>query len=142
MYLHKGRRLDKELLRKITPNKEEINWKIKNACIDGIRVSYNDKFVLKLNNKDIKGRTRKLNEQKIKENSAKSKLDSILRLKPKDYKNISNREKDEINFQYLYEKGQREVIENDIEKIKNMSAIEYLDILNNKEKKINRIMHG
>ena len=34
----------------------------------------------------------------------------------------------------MYEKGQREVIENDIEKIKNMSAIEYLDILNNKAK--------
>ena len=35
----------------------------------------------------------------------------------------------------MYEMGQREVIENDIEKIKNMSAIEeYRDILNNKAK--------
>ena len=37
-------------------------------------------------------------------------------------------------FSIFYEKDQREVIENDIEKIKNMSAIEYLDILNNKAK--------
>ena len=34
----------------------------------------------------------------------------------------------------MYEKGQKEVIENDIEKLKKMSSIEYLDILNNKAK--------
>ena len=131
---HKGRRLDKELLKKITPNKKVIRWNVKNACIEGIRISYNDKFLLKLKNKDIKERSRKLNEQKIRESNAKSKLDGLLRLKPKDYKNISEREKNETKFQYLYEKGQREVIESDIEKNKKMSALEYLDILNQKTK--------
>ena len=102
---HKGWRLDKELLRKLAPNKNEINWKIKNATIEGIRISYNDKFVLKLKEKDIKERNRKLDEQREKENNAKIKLDKLLKLKPKEYKNISEREKNETNFLYLYEKG-------------------------------------
>jgi len=131
---HKGRRLDKELLRKLAPNKNEINWKIKNATIEGIRISYNDKFVLKLKEKDIRERNRKLDEQREKENNAKIKLDKLLKLKPKEYKNISEREKNETNFLYLYEKGQREVIEEDIKKIEKMTALEYLDILNKKTK--------
>ena len=34
------------------------------TTINGIRVSYNDKFVLRLKNKEIKEKKRKLNEQK------------------------------------------------------------------------------
>ena len=60
----RGRRLDKELLRKILPNKEQIKWKVKNSCIEGVRISYNDIFVLKLKDKDIKERAKKINEQK------------------------------------------------------------------------------
>ena len=41
----KGRRLDKELLQKIPKIKKDIKWKIKKQEINGIRVSYNDKFV-------------------------------------------------------------------------------------------------
>ena len=131
---HQGRKLDKELLRKINPNRQEIKWKIKNTNIDGIRISYNDKFLFKLKNKDIKGRIRKLNEQKGIENSFKSKFDSLMKLKPKEYKNIPLAEKNEIKFQYMHEKAKREVMEEDIENIKKMTASEYLDILNLKTK--------
>ena len=61
-------------------------------------------------------------------------MDSILLLKPKDYKNTFEKEKNEKNFIYLYEKGQRKVIEEDINQIEKMSALEYLDILNKKTK--------
>ena len=68
---HKGRKLDKELLRKLEQNKNEINWKIKIATIEGIWISNNDKFVLKLKEKDIRERNRKLDEQREKENNVK-----------------------------------------------------------------------
>ena len=71
---------------------------------------------------------------KGKKNKAKLKLDSILLLKPKDYKNISEKEKNETNFIYLYEKGQRKAIEEDLNKKEKMSALKYLDILNKKTK--------
>ena len=90
--------------------------------------------MLKLKDKDLKERNRKLNDQKIKENNARSKLDRLLRLKPWEYKNISESEKNETKFQYLYEKGQREVIKEYVKKIEKMSALEYLDILNSKTK--------
>ena len=51
---YKGRRLDKELLRKIPKINRHLNWKVKTSEINGIRVSYNDKFVQKLMNKDIR----------------------------------------------------------------------------------------
>ena len=35
----KGRCLDKELFRIILPNKEQIKWKVKNNCIERIRIS-------------------------------------------------------------------------------------------------------
>ena len=57
-----------------------------------MQISYNDKFLLKLKDKNLKEKNRKLNEQKLKENNAKSKLDSLLRLKPSVYKNISESE--------------------------------------------------
>lgn len=58
---HKERRLDKELLRKISSdNNKEIKIKFLKSKINRIRISYNDKFVIKLKNKDIKEKNRKL----------------------------------------------------------------------------------
>ena len=48
---------------------------------------------MKLKNKDIKNKTKKLIEQKKKEKVAKEKFDKLLKLKPKDYKNISEKRK-------------------------------------------------
>ena len=47
---YKGRRLDKELLKKIPSERSSSYLKIniKNQIIGGIRVSYNDKFILRL----------------------------------------------------------------------------------------------
>ena len=42
---------------------------------------------------------------------AKMKLDKLLKMKPNEYKNISNKEKNETQFQYYYEKAKIEVIE-------------------------------
>ena len=53
---YKGRRLDKELLRKIPKIKKDIKWRMKTSEINGVRVSYNDKFVMQLKKKDIKER--------------------------------------------------------------------------------------
>ena len=75
--------------------------------IYGIRVSYNDKFVLKLMNKDIREKKRRLADQKKIEKQAKEKLDNLLRLKPKDYKNVSKKEKEEIKNNYKYEKAKK-----------------------------------
>ena len=55
---YKGRRLDKELLRKIPKINKHIKWEMKSPEINGTRVSYNDKFVLKLKNKDIREKKR------------------------------------------------------------------------------------
>ena len=51
---YKGRRLDKELLHKIPKLNKNFKWNLKAPEINGIRVSYNDKFILKLIKKDIK----------------------------------------------------------------------------------------
>ena len=50
----KGRRLDKLLLCKIPKIKKEFKWDFKAPVINGIRVSYNGKFVQKLKAKDLK----------------------------------------------------------------------------------------
>ena len=55
---YKGRRLDKKLLSKITKVNKQIKWNMKSPEINDIRVSYNDKFVLKLMNKDISEKKR------------------------------------------------------------------------------------
>ena len=72
---YKRRRLDKELLRKIPKVNRQIKWEMKTPEINGIRVSYNDKFVLKLMNKDIREKkeisctkkNRKRSQRKIRE---------------------------------------------------------------------------
>ena len=53
---YKGRRLYKQLIRKIPKIKKDIKWRMKASEINGVRVSYNDKFVMKLKKKDIKER--------------------------------------------------------------------------------------
>ena len=45
----KGRRLDKELLKKISNIRgSDLKVNLKNPVIEGIRISYNDKFILRL----------------------------------------------------------------------------------------------
>ena len=59
-------------------------------------------------------------------------------LKPKDYKNIPDKEKKDLKFEYEHEKARREVMEENLEMLKKKTPIEYLDLLNNniKEKLI------
>ena len=131
---YKGRRLDKELLRKIPKIKNDIKWGIKKQEINGVRVSYNDKFVLKLKKKDIKEKKKKLTEQKKIEREAKIKFDKLLKMKPREYKGISKKEKEDIKYQYGLEKARREVIEEDIDKLERMVPLEYLTVLNDETK--------
>ena len=60
---HKGRRLDKQLLQKISSQKKKLKLILSNNRINGIRISYNDKFVMKLKNKEIREKKKKLKEQ-------------------------------------------------------------------------------
>ena len=85
---HKGIRLDKQLLRKISSQRKELKLKLSKNRINGIRISYNDKFVLKLKNKEIREKKKKLKEQIKLVNKSKSELDKVLKLKPKDYRNV------------------------------------------------------
>ena len=63
---------------------------MKTSGINDILVSYNDKFVQKLMKKDSE-KKRRLAGQKNIEKQAKEKLYNLLRLKPKDLKNISKK---------------------------------------------------
>ena len=132
---YKGRRLDKELLKKI-PNtrSDDLKINLKNPIIGGVRVSYNDKFILRLKKKEIKINKNQLKNQMKKEREAKIKLDKLLKMKPSEYKNVSNKEKNETKFQYNYEKAKREVIEKKIEELEGMCALDYLKILNEETK--------
>ena len=107
---------------------------MKSPEINGIRVSYNDKFVLKLMNKDIREKKKRLAEQKKIEKEAKEKLDKLLRMKPKEYKNISRKEKEEVKRQYEYEKAKIEVYEEEIKNLEKMVPLDYLSILNSETK--------
>ena len=55
---YKGRRIDIELLHKIPKVNRQIKWEMKSPEINDIRASYNDKFVLKLMNKNIRDKKR------------------------------------------------------------------------------------
>lgn len=131
---YRGRRLDKELLSKIPKVNKDFKWNIKNPTIDGIRVSYNDQFLLRLKRKHIREKTKELLKQKKLEKEAKKKLDKILKLKPKEYKQISETEKREIKMAYEYEKAKREVCEEDITKLEGMAALDYLAIISEETK--------
>ena len=133
---YKGRRLDKELLKKIPSERSSSDLKIniKNPIIGGIRVSYNDKFILRLKKKEIKLKKDVLKTQRKTENEAKMKLDKLLKMKPNEYKNISNKEKNETQFQYYYEKAKTEVIEKKIKDLEGMCALDYLNLINEETK--------
>ena len=131
---YNGRRIDRELLKKILKVGHDFKFRLKKKSINGIRISYNDKFILKLKNKDIKDKTKKLVDQKKKEKIAKEKFDKLMKLKPKDYKNISDIEKDEIRFTCEYEKTQTQMLEEEIQKLEKMNALDYLSVLNEETK--------
>ena len=61
-------------------------------------------------------------------------MDKLLRLKPKEYKNISKKEKEEIKNQYEYKKAKKEVYEEEIKKLEKMVPLDYLSILNSETK--------
>ena len=88
---------------------------MKSPEINDIRVSNND------------------NHKKI-EKESKEKLDKLLRMKPKEYKNISKKEKEEIKRQFENEKTKKEVYEEEINNLENMIPLDYISILNNEIK--------
>ena len=55
-------------------------------------------------------------------------------MKPKEYKEISRQEKEDIKYQYEIEKARREIIEEDIKKLEDMVPLDYLSILNSETK--------
>jgi len=64
---YNGRRIDKELLRKIPKIGKEFKFKLRNESVNGIRISYNDKFILRLKKKKLKIRKKySLNKEKRK----------------------------------------------------------------------------
>ena len=69
-------------------------------------------------------------------------MDKLLRLKPKEYKNVSIKEKEELKNQYEYEKAKKEVYEEEIKKLEKMVPLDYLSILNSEIKeKLISLMH-
>ena len=58
-----------------------------------MKISYNDKFVIKLKNRDINGRKKKIKEQLEVENKAKTDFEKLMKLKSKEYKRIPDKEK-------------------------------------------------
>ena len=55
-------------------------------------------------------------------------------MKPKEYKNISRKEKEEVKRQYEYEKAKIEVYEEEIKNLEKMVPLDYLSILNSETK--------
>jgi len=131
---YNGRRMDKELLRKIPKVGKIFEFKMKNNSINGVRISYNDKFILRLKKKDIKDKMKSLSEQRKKEKEAKDKLNKLMKMKPREYKNISDKEKNDIKFSYDYEKTKADMLEEEIKNLEDMSALDYLGILNEETK--------
>ena len=58
-----------------------------------------------------------------------------MKLKPKDYKNIPDKEKYELKFSYDLQVATRQALEENIVKINKMTPLEYLNILNDEMKK-------
>jgi len=97
---YNSRRIDRELLYKISKVGKAFKFKLRKKSINGIRISYNDKFIEKLIIEDIKDKAKKSIEQRKKEKEVKEKFDKLMKMKPKDYKNASDKEKNEIKFLY------------------------------------------
>lgn len=127
---HKGARLDKQLLQKISTKRKELRLKLSKENINGVRISYNDKFLIRLKNKEIRDKTKKLKEQIKIENKSKNDFDKLMKLKPREYKNIPDEKKNDLRFTYEHDKARRELIEERLEEIKKMTPIEYLNKLN------------
>ena len=85
--------------------------------------------------RDLKEKNRKIKEEKEIENEDKRKYDHLMKLKPKEYKDIPNREKYEIKFSYEYKKARREALEGKAKEKEKMTALQYLETLNEKKKK-------
>ena len=122
------------MLQKISSQREKLKIKLSKKKINGIRISYNDKFVLRLKNKEIREKKRKLKEQIKLLNKSKSEFNKLMKLKPRDYKNIPDSEKKTIKFNYEHDKARKELIEERLEEIKKMTPVEYLNILNEETK--------
>ena len=58
-----------------------------------------------------------------------------MNLEPKDYKNIPDKEKYEIQFAYDYAKIQREMMEKNVKEIEEKTPLQYLETLNEEKKK-------
>ena len=89
---------------------------------------------MRLKKQDIKEKTKILGEQIKKENDAKQKLDKLMKMKPKEYRNISSQEKSEIKFSYDYEKVKTGQIEKEIQDLEKMNPLDYLTVLNKETK--------
>ena len=57
-----------------------------------------------------------------------------MKIKLKDYKKVSNKEKSETKFSFDYEKAQTEVIEKEIHDLEKMYPLDYLAALNKETK--------
>ena len=55
-------------------------------------------------------------------------------MKPKDYKNVSEKEKNDLKFAYNYEKTKSDILEEEIQKLEKMCALDYLGCLNEETK--------
>ena len=69
-------------------------------------------------------------EQKQLEKQAKYKLDKLLKMKPRKYKQIPVKEREDIKKDYEKEKARREVYEEEIMDLEKMVPLEYLTVLN------------
>ena len=128
--LHKGARLDRQLLQKISAKRTKLKLNLSKEKINGVRISYNDKFLFRLKNKEIRDKKKRLKEQIKIENKSKSEYDKMMRLKPSVYKNIPDKKKYDIKFAYDHDKTKREMIEERLKELMNMTPIEYLNKLN------------
>ena len=131
---YKGIRLEKQLLRKISSQRTELKLKLSKIRINRIRISYKDKFVLKLKNKEIQEKKKKLKEQIKLVNKSKSELDKVMKLNSKDYRNVPDSKKKELKFNYKHDKARKELIEERLEEIKKMAPFECLNVLNEETK--------
>ena len=91
-------------------------------------------FLEKLKNKDTKNKKRKLKAQIKKENNSQNEIDTLIKLKPREYKNIQDKENKELNYNYDYAKERREYIKDKIKEIEKMDSFEYLNFLNEETK--------
>lgn len=89
---------------------------------------------MKLKSKDIKEKNKKLKNQISMENDLKTRFEKMMKLKPKEYMNIPDKDKKDLKFDYEHAKARRELMQENIEDIKKMSPIEYLNVLNEETK--------